>query len=294
VSLYSVILPHFGGTPIFQTSALGLLPDHWTEGKSIAKGEYVSHQTTRPFLSGEVKNLSQALTTSQFERVRRTKVYEEVAAQIQRQIADGVWRPGDRLPAERELAEAFGVSRSSVRDAIRVLELAGLVAPRQGEGTVVRELTMESLVSPLASVLGTRKDLLADLLEARRLIEPGVASRAAGQASEEDVQALSAILERQAEEIAQGRLGVEEDSAFHYRLATAARNQVILKVIDVLMDLLQEERARSLQVRGRPRRSLAGHRRILAALRQRDPEGAGRAMEQHLKEIGEILQVSQD
>jgi len=225
--------------------------------------------------------------------VRRTKVYEEVAAQIQRQMAEGVLRPGDRLPAERELVEAFGVSRSSVRDAIRVLELAGLVEPRQGEGTVVRELTLDSLVSPLASVLVTRKDLLADLLEARRLIEPGVAERAALAATEEDTEAMEAILGRQHAEIAAGRLAVEEDTAFHYRLATTARNPVILKVIDVLMDLLQAERARSLQVRGRPRRSLEGHRRILDAVRSRDPEAAGRAMEQHLNEIGQILQVSQ-
>ncbi|MGH8431990.1 MAG: FCD domain-containing protein, partial [Solimonas sp.] len=75
--------------------------------------------------------------------------------------------------------------------------------------------------------------------------------------------------------------------------ATAARNQVIIKVIDVLMDLLEAERARSLQVSGRPRRSLAGHRRILAAVRRRDAEGAGEAMARHLKEIGEILQVGQ-
>lgn len=68
---------------------------------------------------------------------------------------------------------------------------------------------------------------------------------------------------------------------------------MILKVIDVLMDLLQTERARSLQVRGRPKRSLEGHRRILAAVRRHDQEGAGQAMAQHLKEIGEILQVSQ-
>jgi GntR family transcriptional repressor for pyruvate dehydrogenase complex len=225
--------------------------------------------------------------------VRRTKVYEEVAAQIRRQMAEGVLRPGDRLPAERELAEAFGVSRSSVRDAIRVLELAGLVEPRQGEGTVVHELTLDSLVSPLASVLVTRKDLLADLLEARRLIEPGIAQRAALAATEEDIEAMQAILGRQAGEIAAGRLAVEEDTAFHYRLATTARNPVILKVIDVLMDLLQTERARSLQVRGRPKRSLEGHRRILEAVRRRDGNGAGQAMEHHLKEIGEILQVSQ-
>ena len=225
-----------------------------------------------------------------FQPVRRTRVYEAAAAQIQKQIADGVLRPGDRLPAERELAEAFGVSRASVRDAIRVLELAGLVVPRQGEGTVVRELTLDTVISPLASVLLRRKDLLADLLDARRIIEPALAYRAAQHASDEDIQAMDEILQRQAAKVREGQPAIDEDTAFHYRLATAARNQVILKVMDVLMDLLREGRARSLQAQGRPQRSLEGHRRILAAMRRRDPEAAQRAMEQHLKEIGEILQ----
>ncbi|MDR7426682.1 MAG: FadR/GntR family transcriptional regulator [Armatimonadota bacterium] len=225
-----------------------------------------------------------------FQPVRRTRVYEAVAAQIQAQIAEGRLRPGDRLPPERELAEAFGVSRDSVRDAIRVLELAGLVVPRQGEGTVVRELTLDSVVSPLASALLQRRDLLFDLLDARRIIEPALAYRAAQRASEEDIRAMAEILRRQAAKVRVGEPGIDEDTAFHYRLATAARNQVILKVMDVLMDLLREGRARSLQVQGRPQRSLEGHRRILAALRRRDPAGAQRAMEQHLEEIGQILQ----
>ncbi|MDR7464919.1 MAG: FadR/GntR family transcriptional regulator [Armatimonadota bacterium] len=201
-----------------------------------------------------------------FQPVRRTRVYEAVAAQIQAQIAEGRLRPGDRLPPERELAEAFGVSRDSVRDAIRVLELAGLVVPRQGEGTVVRELTLDSVVSPLASALLQRRDLLFDLLDARRIIEPALAYRAAQRASEEDIRAMAEILRRQAAKVRVGEPGIDEDTAFHYRLATAARNQVILKVMDVLMDLLREGRARSLQVQGRPQRSLEGHRRILAAL----------------------------
>ncbi|MDQ7848816.1 MAG: FadR/GntR family transcriptional regulator [Armatimonadota bacterium] len=225
-----------------------------------------------------------------FQPVRRTRVYEAVAAQIQAQIAEGRLRPGDRLPPERELAQAFGVSRDSVRDAIRVLELAGLVVPRQGEGTVVRELTLDSVVSPLASALLQRRDLLFDLLDARRIIEPALAYRAAQRASEEDIRAMAEILRRQAAKVRVGEPGIDEDTAFHYRLATAARNQVILKVMDVLMDLLREGRARSLQVQGRPQRSLEGHRRILAALRRRDPAGAQRAMEQHLEEIGQILQ----
>lgn len=233
------------------------------------------------------------LQPPKFDRVRRTKVYEEVAAQIQDQIAQRVLRPGDRLPSERELVDAFGVSRASVRDAIRVLELAGLVVPRQGEGTVVRELTLDSVVSPLASVLLTRKDLLADLLDARKVIEPAVAYRAALHASEDDVHAMEEILERQAAKVARGHPSIDEDTAFHYRLATAARNQVILKVLDVLMDLLREGRARSLQVRGRPRRSLEGHRKILAAVKRRDPDGASAAMQDHLQEIGQILQGMQ-
>lgn len=233
------------------------------------------------------------LQPPKFDRVRRTKVYEEVAAQIQQQIAQHVLRPGDRLPSERELVDAFGVSRASVRDAIRVLELAGLVVPRQGEGTVVRELTLDSVVSPLASVLLTRKDLLADLLDARKVIEPAVAYRAALHASEDDVHAMEEILERQAGKVARGHPSVDEDTAFHYRLATAARNEVILKVLDVLMDLLREGRARSLQVRGRPRRSLEGHRKILAAVKRRDPDGASAAMQDHLQEIGQILQGMQ-
>jgi GntR family transcriptional repressor for pyruvate dehydrogenase complex len=234
--------------------------------------------------------LRAVLTTSKFQPVRRTRVYEAVAAQIQKQIADGTLRPGDRLPSERELAEAFGVSRASVRDAIRVLELAGLVVPRQGEGTVVRELTHDSVVSPLASALVRRKDLLADLLDVRRIIEPALAHRAAERATDDDIQAMEEILQRQGAKVRKGEPGIDEDTAFHYRLATAARNQVILKVMDVLMDLLREGRARALQVQGRPQRSLEGHRRILAAVRRRDPVAARRAMEQHLEEIGEILQ----
>ncbi len=233
------------------------------------------------------------LTAPKFQPVRRTRVYEAVATQIQKQIADGVLRPGDRLPAERDLAEAFGVSRASVRDAIRVLELAGLVVPRQGEGTVVRELTLDSIASPLASVLLQRKDLLADLLDARRIIEPALAHRVAEKATDDDIRAMEEILGRQSAKVREGRLAVDEDTAFHYRLATAARNQVILKVMDVLMDLLREGRARTLQVAGRPQRSLEGHRRILAAVRRRDARAAQRAMEQHLEEIGEILQRMQ-
>src|ERR1700720_740834 len=92
---------------------------------------------------------------SDFEVVRRNKVYEEVARQIERLILKKL-KPGDKLPSERELAETLRVSRSSIRDAIRGLELSGLVEPRQGAGTIVRQLATESITNPFADALERR------------------------------------------------------------------------------------------------------------------------------------------
>src|SRR5205807_6927538 len=99
----------------------------------------------------------------EFEAIRRSKVYEEVAKQLERLILKKL-QPGDKLPSERELAEMLGVSRSSIRDAIRSLELVGLVEPRQGAGTIVRELSAETLVNPFANALKHQHELVGELL----------------------------------------------------------------------------------------------------------------------------------
>lgn len=197
------------------------------------------------------------------------------------------------MPPERELADRFEVSRTSVRDAIRVLELAGLLEPRQGEGTVVRDLTPASLVQPLASVLIRNRELLAELLDVRKILEPPLAARAAKHASPEEVALLEEIYARHREKIGRGQIAIEEDSEFHYTLATAARNRVVLRVVDVLMDLLQVSRERSLQVPGRLEKSLEGHRRILDAIKRHEPGAAAIAMQRHLGEIEDILLKSQ-
>src|SRR6202451_4571757 len=127
-----------------------------------------------------------AKTNPGFEVIRRNKVYEEVAQQIERLILKKL-RPGDKLPSERELAEMLGVSRSSIRDAIRSLELVGLVEPRQGAGTIVREPSAESLVNPFANALKHQQALVAELLDFRKMIEPPLAARAAMHASPEEV-----------------------------------------------------------------------------------------------------------
>jgi GntR family transcriptional regulator, transcriptional repressor for pyruvate dehydrogenase complex len=229
-----------------------------------------------------------APTKSDFEVVRRNKVYEEVAKQIERLILKKL-KPGDKLPSERELAEMLQVSRSSIRDAIRSLELVGLVEPRQGAGTIVREISAESLVSSFSDALKGRQEQVSELLDFRKMLEPSLAARAATRASAEEISEMEEILQRQEEKQRQGDAAIAEDAEFHYNVALASGNRVVLKVLDILMDLLRETRERSLQVEGRPQKSLAGHRRILAAIKRHDAEGAKAAMRRHIEDIEEIV-----
>lgn len=231
---------------------------------------------------------AQAAAKSGFSAVRKNRVHEEVARQLEILILKEL-KPGDKLPAERELATMLGVSRSSIRDAIRRLELVGLVEPRQGSGTRVREISTDTLVSPLANVIAHKRQMVHELLEFRKMLEPGLAARAAEHASEEDVARMEEILDRQERKVRGGGLAIEEDTEFHYCIATAARNSVVLKVVDVVMDLLRETRSRSLQSEGRPQKSMAGHRRILNAIRRGDPEAAENAMRLHIREVEKMV-----
>ncbi len=225
---------------------------------------------------------------SDFEIVRRHKVFEDVAKQLERLILEKL-KAGDKLPSERELAEMLQVSRSSIRDAIRVLELMGLVEPRQGAGTIVRDRSAESSVSPFSSALKRRQELVSELLDFRKMLEPPLASRAATHASADEISEMEEILQRQEVKLSRGEAAIGEDAEFHYSIALASGNSVVLKVIDILMDLLRDTRERSLQVPDRQEKSLAGHRRILSAIKRRDAEAAKSAMHRHIEDVEEIV-----
>jgi GntR family transcriptional regulator, transcriptional repressor for pyruvate dehydrogenase complex len=219
--------------------------------------------------------------------IPRNKVYQEVARQLERRITEEL-KPGDLLPPERELVQMLGVSRGSVRDAIRSLELMGLLEPRQGIGTVVRD-PVAAPANPLTAALMDRQRTVAELLDVRKMIEPPLAGRAALHASPNELDDMEQILVRQEAKVRGGELAIDEDSEFHYSIALASDNRVVLKVVDVLMDLLKETRERSLQVEGRQQKSLASHRRILAALKRGDAKAAEAAMRRHLEEIQNIV-----
>ena len=222
--------------------------------------------------------------------IRKTRVAEEIADRIRMLILDGTFPPGRPLPAERQLAERFGVSRGSVRDAFRTLETIGLLVTRHGQGTFPQELDVDRLVAPLASVLSYRHDLQDELLDVRRMFEPAVARVAATRATDGDVADLQRILDAQRKKLKTGRSAIVEDTAFHQVLARATRNRVVVSLMATLNDLLVESRKMTLKQKGRPERSILGHEAVVAALRRRDGDLAASAMREHIDQIATLLQ----
>ena len=221
--------------------------------------------------------------------IKSTRIYEEIVRQVKAMIAEGRLKSGDRLPPERDLAEKFVVSRTSVREALRALESLGLVEIRAGEGTFIREVSIDALVEPLALLMASQHEATGELFEARRLLEPSLASLAAGRATPEEIQEMERILQEQAREIAAGRTGLAQDAQFHAAIGVAAHNRAITRIAHAVMDLLTQSREESLNTPGRPTRSHEDHRRVLAAIRARDAAAAHRAMLEHIEAVEALV-----
>ncbi|MFQ5913356.1 MAG: FadR/GntR family transcriptional regulator [Nitrospinota bacterium] len=228
----------------------------------------------------------------QLHEVKKNRVYEAIVNQVLSLIAQGQLKSGDRLPPERDLVESFNVSRASVREAICVLESLGLVESRVGSGTYVTTPKVENLIQPLALTILQEQDNLQEIFEARRLIEPYLAGLAAERATQAEKEELAAIVERHARLVAKGETGAEADVDFHLAIARAARNQVLLRLIDGIHDLLGKSRDSSFQVGGRPKQSLNGHLKVLEAIQREDSPGARIAMDDHLSRVEEFVRKS--
>lgn len=219
---------------------------------------------------------------------RSARLYQHVAERLARAIASGAYRPGDRLPAERDLAQTYSVSRPTVREAIIALELDGLVEVRVGSGVYV--IRSERNDAPQIA-----RDIGAfELTEARLLVEGEVAALAASQISDEEIAELEALLDEM-ERANRKSAGAGElvDRQFHETIARATRNSALLQTVEHLwtvrnrspqvLKLLEKTRAKGYVP------VIGEHRAILAALRARDPNAARAAMRDHLSRVLDYL-----
>ncbi len=204
-------------------------------------------------------------------------------------ILSGQWPEGARIPAERKLCQQLGIARASLREAMKALELIGVLESRVGDGTFVCPRS-EFLSRPLLwAITGTDVNELSEIVEARRLIEVDIAGLAAERASQSELQEIAAAVEDLRIALSDPVACLAADLRFHIAIAEAAHNQILLNSIQLLRNLMKHWILIKLQVPKTSAKVLKQHQEILSAIQSRDAEGARSAMSKHLGTMGKLL-----
>ncbi len=222
-------------------------------------------------------------------------LYERLAEVILEKVGSGQMAPGERLPRETELAASLGVSRPSVREALKILSALGVLSIRHGAGVYVTAASADDIARRLAPSPALPPDELHHVYEVRRVLESQAAAWAAEMATDEDITALRLVIEETTklieEAVATGRGAppldrLEQlDTSFHRRVTVASRNAVLIRLTDSMIDLVRESRRFSLSIPGRAIQSVYDHRRVFEAIAARHPVAAARAMHDHLSGV---------
>ncbi len=224
-----------------------------------------------------------------FKPIKTKKIYEEIVEQIRQLIRDGDLNPGDRLLSERELSERLRVSRASVREALSALEIMGLIEVRPGEGTFIRQTSVDSIIGPMALILSMEKDTIMELLQVRKVLEVEAVGLAAARASEEEKLLIKQAIEQMESDLKQGRLGEEADHKFHFAIAGATGNSILMRLMNTISDTMQHtllaSRKRLYESKGTPERLYTEHRQIYQAVAAGDVELARQLMYSHLEKV---------
>jgi GntR family transcriptional repressor for pyruvate dehydrogenase complex len=228
-----------------------------------------------------------------YKLVRTSRLYEQIVQQIEDSILKGTLKAGDQLPAERELAQKFGVSRTAVREAVKALREKGLVEAYSGRGTFITDGTSQAIKQSLDLMIKIgQPDGSVQLAEVREILEPEIAALAATRCEDQHLVSMTeavAVMDRAKQD---PEAYIEADLDFHLSLAEAAANPLILSLLDSIVGLLREQRIRIFNVEGGPDRGQYHHKRILEAIREHDSEKARASMRAHLKQVREDSQAA--
>jgi GntR family transcriptional repressor for pyruvate dehydrogenase complex len=214
---------------------------------------------------------------------------EAIARRMIRLFTRGDYKPGDRLPAEAELARQFHVGRGAVREALKALSVVGIVRVERGKGSFIRE-RQEFLVRPIA--MGFEPEVEPrSLVGARKLIEVEIAGLAAERATPDQIDFIESFLHRmeQTMDFEQNDEYLRADVDFHFAIATAAGNPILGQFLTLLRNLMREWILASLAQPEAPKEAVAHHRKILGSIRAHDVAGARMAMETHIDAMGKRL-----
>jgi GntR family transcriptional repressor for pyruvate dehydrogenase complex len=224
-------------------------------------------------------------------RIERTKVFEQIAAQIERRILAGELRHGDYLGSERELAVQFGASRTAVREALKTLAQQGLVDMRPGRGTMVIDGTSRAVRHSLHLMMRIgSQHTPVHLTEVREILEPEIAALAAQRAQDEHIMEMRAAINAMESALDDANAFIAADNEFHRALARGSGNPLILALMDSIVDLLSDQRKMVFRVPGGPLRGQLHHKRMLNAVIAKDSEAARALMRAHLDQVRADIQ----
>ena len=230
-----------------------------------------------------------------FKKIAPEKLSSMVISQIEQLILRGILRPGERLPAERELAERLAVSRPSLREAIAELQEKGLLVSKAGSGIFVADVLGSAFSPSLIALFRAHEETVFDYISFRRDLEGLAASRAAKQASKTDLMVIQSVLDKMitAYQKQSTRIEAQLDAKFHMSIIEASNNVIMLHMMRSMFDLLTEDvfynRQQMFKQKVSRAQLLEQHRAINAALQIRDPIGAQRAVEAHLDYVETML-----
>ena len=232
------------------------------------------------------QQLDPLAATPVYRTVKTSRLFEQIVQQVEESILSGQLKPGDQLPAERDLAQRFGVSRTAVREAVKTLREKGLVEAYSGRGTFVTNGTSQAIRQSLDLMIRiNQQEGSAHLAELRQVLEPEIAALAAPRIEEQLLSTMREAVAVMDRNLHDPDVYVEADLDFHLALAEAMGNPLILSLLDSIVGLLREQRSRIFNVTGGPERGQFHHKRILAAIEKRDPKLAREAMRAHLKQV---------
>lgn len=225
-----------------------------------------------------------------FQSARSSKASEHIVEQIRKAIFEGRLRPGDRLPAEMQLMQSFQVSKATLREALRALEFLGFLEIRKGArgGALVTKVDVDKARDLFLNFLHFQDLSLDDLSEVRLVLEPYVAERSARVISQEDLHRLEE-LNRESESTLQGEASFDlrrNEIEFHRTIGRATGNPILSFILEFVENLLVDAKEVLRPDQEFSRRVLLAHKRIVEALREKDPEKAAEEMARHVKEVG--------
>lgn len=230
--------------------------------------------------------------SSVFGIFNRELLPDRIAERLVSLIAERKLRPGEKLPSERDLAAMMQVSRPSLREALRALDMMKIVEIRHGSGTFVASLKPERLVEHFDFVFSLDDSTFTQALAARAMLEPSLAAAAAENATEAELAAIRACLERATLSVHDPSLFLEADLELHQLITAAVHNPIIERFMGTLSRLGLASRMRTVALNGVREQSLQDHQAIVAALLRRDAQAAASYMQTHIHNISKSLNDS--